>query len=76
MPKREILCYIYPEQYKNFRVRGKGKAMIGKKLYEMNFMDTLYISPNTPHQLSNPFGEPFGFLCIVNAKRDKPRIIA
>ena len=57
-------------------VRGKGKAMIGKKLYEMNFMDTLYISPNTPHQLRNPFKSPFGFLCIVNAKRDKPKIIA
>lgn len=57
-------------------IRGKGKAMIGKKLYEMNFMDTLYISPNTPHQLRNPFKLPFGFLCIVNAKRDKPKIIA
>lgn len=57
-------------------VRGKGKAMIGKKLYEMNFMDTLYISPNTPHQLRNPFKSPFGFLCIVNAERDKPKIIA
>lgn len=56
-------------------VRGKGKAMIGKKLYEMNFMDTLYISPDTPHQLRNPFKSPFGFICIVNAKRDKPRII-
>lgn len=56
-------------------VRGKGKAMIGKKLYEMNFMDTLYTSPNTPHQLRNPFKSPFGFLCIVNAKRDKPKIL-
>lgn len=54
-------------------VRGKGKALAGKKLYEMNFMDTLYISPNTPHQLRNPFKELFGFLCIVNAKRDRPK---
>ena len=60
-------------------IRGKGKVFCGKpesiragKQYEMNFLDTLYIAPDTPHQLSNPFHEPFGFFCIVNAKRDKP----
>ncbi|MEK7788354.1 MAG: cupin domain-containing protein [Planctomycetota bacterium] len=56
-------------------VRGKGKAIAGKKSHILNFLDTLYISPNTPHQLRNPFKSPFGFFCIVNAKRDKPRII-
>jgi len=56
-------------------VRGKGKARIGKRSRTVNFMDTLYIKGLTPHQLSNPFEEPFGFLCIVNAKRDRPRII-
>jgi len=56
-------------------VRGKGKAIAGKKSHILNFLDTLYISPDTPHQLRNPFKSPFGFFCIVNAKRDKPRII-
>ena len=63
-------------------IRGKGKVFCGKsesaragKQYEMNFLDTLYIAPDIPHQLSNPFHEPFGFFCIVNAKRDKPKII-
>jgi ribulose-bisphosphate carboxylase large chain len=63
-------------------IRGKGKVFCGKpesirtrKQYEMNFLDTLYIAPDTPHQLSNPFQEPFGFFCIVNAKRDKPKMI-
>ena len=56
-------------------IRGKGKVLSGKRHYELNFLDTLYMAPNTPHQLSNPFNEPFGFLCIVNAKRDKPKIL-
>jgi ribulose-bisphosphate carboxylase large chain len=56
-------------------IRGKGKVLCGKKNYELNFLDTLYIAPNELHQLSNPFHEPFGFLCIVNAKRDKPKIL-
>ena len=56
-------------------VRGKGKVAVGTKSHVMNFMDTLYISPSTPHQLRNPFKLPFGFFCIVNAKRDKPKIL-
>ena len=57
-------------------VRGKGKVVVGKKVRKMNFLDTLYIAPDTPHQLRNPFDEPFGFFCIVNAKRDKPKILS
>jgi quercetin dioxygenase-like cupin family protein len=56
-------------------IRGRGKVICGKRTHELNFLDTLYISPHTPHQLSNPFEEPFGFFCIVNAKRDKPKIL-
>jgi len=54
-------------------IRGKGKVVCDKKNYQLNFLDTLYIAPCIPHQLSNPFHEPFGFLCIVNTKRDKPK---
>jgi quercetin dioxygenase-like cupin family protein len=57
-------------------IRGKGEVLCGTKRYELNFLDTFYIAPDTPHQLSNPFSEPFGFLCIVNAKRDKPKILS
>ena len=63
-------------------IRGKGNVLCGKsgsarakKNYELNFLDTLYVAPDIPHQLSNPFHEPFGFFCIVNAKRDKPKMI-
>ncbi len=56
-------------------VRGRGRVRIGKRILEMGFLDTLYISPRTPHRLFNPYDEPFGFFCIVNAKRDKPKII-
>jgi quercetin dioxygenase-like cupin family protein len=63
-------------------IRGKGMVLCSKSgssrtemNYQLNFLDILYIAPNTPHQLSNPFHEPFGFLCIVNAKRDRPKIL-
>ncbi|MDH5202727.1 MAG: cupin domain-containing protein [Nitrospirota bacterium] len=56
-------------------VRGKGNALVGEKTYDMNFMDTLYVASHMAHQLRNPFDTPFGFLCIVNAKRDRPKIL-
>ncbi len=56
-------------------VRGEGIVRTGNKKNKMKFMDTIYISPDTVHQLSNPFDAPFGFLCIVNSKRDKPKIV-
>lgn len=54
-------------------IRGKGKIRMGKKFYILNYLDTSYVAPNTVHQLINPYDEPFGFFCIVNAKRDKPK---
>jgi quercetin dioxygenase-like cupin family protein len=56
-------------------VTGKGVCIAGNEKHQIGFLDTLYIAPDTPHQLGNPFREPFGFFCIVNSKRDKPRII-
>ena len=56
-------------------IRGQGTCIVEKKKYRISFLDTLYIKPNETHQLKNPYNEPFGFFCIVNAKRDKPKII-
>jgi quercetin dioxygenase-like cupin family protein len=53
--------------------RGKGRVRMGDKLYVIKNLDVAYISPNTVHQLLNPYHEPFGFFCIVDAKRDRPK---
>ncbi len=56
-------------------VRGNGKAIAGDEVYDMKFMDVLYIGSNVPHQFINDADEPFGFFCIVDAKRDKPKLL-
>jgi ribulose-bisphosphate carboxylase large chain len=56
-------------------IRGKGKVRLGEKIFDIGYLDTVYVAPNTTHQLINPYDEPFGFFCIVDAKRDKPKII-
>ena len=57
-----------------FCIRGRGTAIVGCKHLEMQFGDVLYVSPRDPHQFRNDESqEPFGFLCVVNAVRDRPR---
>ncbi|MBA4372427.1 MAG: cupin domain-containing protein [Thermodesulfovibrio sp.] len=55
-------------------VRGEGLMLSGKRRRKLKFMDTAYIAPGSVHRLSNPLEEPFGFLCIVNSRRDRPKI--
>lgn len=54
-------------------IRGRGDVLIGRKTHTISYLDTVYIAPDTVHRLANPYDEPFGFFCIVNAKRDKPK---
>jgi ribulose-bisphosphate carboxylase large chain len=54
-------------------IRGKGRVRLNRKNIDIKFLDVLYIAPNTPHRFYNPYDRPFGFFCIVNAKRDRPK---
>jgi ribulose-bisphosphate carboxylase large chain len=56
-------------------IRGSGRVLIGDRSYTIKHLDTVYLAPNSVHQLSNPYDEPFGFFCIVKAKRDKPKLV-
>lgn len=53
-------------------LKGKGKIRLGKTHKVLKYLDIAYIAPNEIHQLYNPFREPFGFICIVDAERDRP----
>lgn len=53
-------------------IKGKGKIRLGDKYRTLRYLDIAYIAPKEIHQLLNPHKEPFGFLCIVDAERDKP----
>ena len=55
-------------------IRGSGKMVVGGQFFKMEFLDALYIAPNTPHQLLSTGGEPFGFFCIVNAEPNQTQM--
>lgn len=52
-------------------LRGVGKIRIGARWRRLELLDSCYIGPRTAHQLGNDRSEPFGFLCIVDARRDR-----
>jgi quercetin dioxygenase-like cupin family protein len=55
-------------------IRGKGDVQFGCYVHHVGFGDVIYIAPDDPHQFRTPEDatEPFGFICIVNARRDTP----
>jgi len=55
-------------------LRGGGEVVLDCRTHQMRFGDVLYVAPWESHQLRNPHSvEPFGFLCIVDAVRDRPQ---
>ncbi len=54
--------------------RGKGTCLVGSEVRELSAPDLVFIPPMTWHQFRATAGEPFGFLCMVNAERDKPQL--
>lgn len=57
-------------------LRGTGVAVLGGAEHALGFGDTLYVAPDEVHQLRNPSAdEAFGFLCVVDAVRDRPTVM-
>jgi quercetin dioxygenase-like cupin family protein len=54
-------------------LRGSGRALIGEQVIELEPLDAVYVAPDTPHRWMNGGDQPFGFLCPVDAGRDRPR---
>lgn len=53
--------------------RGRGVLVLGGRRESLSPMDIACIGPLETHQLRNESNEPFGFFCIVEHDRDRPR---
>ncbi len=54
-------------------VRGRGRALVGRAVVELAPLDVVQTPPFAPHRWVNDGEEPFGFLCTVDARRDRPQ---
>src|SRR6266478_5145452 len=55
-------------------LRGRGHCLVGSEVRPIETRDLVTVPPMTWHQFRATAGEPLGFLCMVNAARDKPQL--
>ena len=55
-------------------LRGAGECLVGDEVFGIATNDLVTIEANTWHQFRANAGQPLGFLCMVNAERDKPQL--
>jgi mannose-6-phosphate isomerase-like protein (cupin superfamily) len=55
-------------------LRGRGQCLVGGEVRPLATRDLVTVPPLTWHQFRATDDEPLGFLCMVNATRDKPRL--
>ena len=55
-------------------LHGRGHCLVGNEVNRLETRDLVTVPPMTWHQFRATAGEPLGFLCMVNAERDKPTL--
>jgi quercetin dioxygenase-like cupin family protein len=55
-------------------LRGHGHCLVGRKVFAIKPFDLITVPALTWHQFRAARREPLGFLCMVNAARDRPQI--
>jgi mannose-6-phosphate isomerase-like protein (cupin superfamily) len=55
-------------------LRGRGHCLVGEEVRAVETRDLVTVPAMTWHQFRATQGEPLGFLCMVNAARDKPQL--
>jgi quercetin dioxygenase-like cupin family protein len=55
-------------------LRGAADVLLGGEVRPVKTFDLVHIPPMTWHQFRTTGTEPMGFLCMVNAARDKPQL--
>jgi mannose-6-phosphate isomerase-like protein (cupin superfamily) len=55
-------------------LRGRGEALVGREVLELAGNDLVTVPPMTWHQFRASISEPLGFLCLVDAVRDRPQL--
>ena len=59
----------HPHDHGVYVLHGRARLRLGEEEHELNAGDVVYIPGNEVHQFFTSGDEPFGFLCVVPAKR-------
>jgi quercetin dioxygenase-like cupin family protein len=59
----------HPHEHGVYVLHGRARLHLGNEEHELNADDVVYIPGNEAHQFFTLGQEPFGFLCVVPARR-------
>lgn len=54
--------------------RGHGRVLLGERVFDVGEHDLVHVPALTWHQFRAAPDAPLGFLCMVNAARDRPQL--
>ena len=54
--------------------RGRGRCLVGDRVFDLAPLDLVHVPALTWHQFRAAPDAPLGFLCMVNAVRDRPQL--
>lgn len=54
--------------------QGRGQCLVDRTISDVAVGDLVFIPPMTWHQFRANAGDLLGFLCLVNAERDRPQL--
>jgi quercetin dioxygenase-like cupin family protein len=55
-------------------LRGGGRALVGNEVFDVAALDLVTVPAWTWHQFRAAADAPLGFLCMVDAERDRPQL--
>ena len=55
-------------------LNGQGRCLVGGTVHDVGTHDLITVPPLTWHQFRAGDDAPLGFLCLVNAERDRPQL--
>jgi len=55
-------------------LRGAGQVLVGERVFPIRAFDLVTVPPLTWHQFRAAPASPLGFLCMVDAERDKSQL--
>jgi quercetin dioxygenase-like cupin family protein len=55
-------------------INGRGRCLVGGLVHDLEVHDLITVPPRTWHQFRAADDTPLGFLCLVNAERDRPQL--
>lgn len=64
--------HAHPHEHGMLILHGKAKIKINEDFHELGPLDSIFISGDDVHQVTNISDAPLGFLCVITRQAEQP----